>query len=591
VGGFSDTLLSLIAGPRQAPVAQINPLDQQEKQQAIAESSQAQQLNAQKIEQQKMMLDDQKTLRSLQPQFVQKNESGKPTGYDWNGLISAAQGKVMPATLFSLQKQQSDLRQSVATAAKDEFDNHRKVNSLAHQTVAPLREIAEGDPQKFDLGRLNQTWQSVAPKLQSLGFDPKDLPAQFQSQEDAVQRLGNFDAGLGMHLEAIADAKTQSETNASNAKAANENAQAGLNQIKLNLAKDSKPGDFDAQIDSIFPANAGPTSGPNRMYKSLVNSALKRGDLDSAKQYIDQASQSQAAIYKEIATANNPQIQAGKAATAAAEARATQPYKIEQAAAEGKARQLIQGMAEPVYAYVQQAGGQPQKTLMSKTDALQAGIKTMLPVTEKEVGEDTMLINRLSDVHQKISRYENAMQKWDMSYNDRLAVQSLVASDKFKLGAFGAEIPVDSFNKIADQLHVKNLSGPARDALVAYYNAHEAMVGYNRVLSGSGKSSDKALQLQGDTLPDIATADHDMAARAFRDFKENLNVVGQGLPSIPGVKSPEEWDASPASQSAQPGSGPLSSLINGPSNRRQKRRSAREFPEPSSSALSALIGE
>src|SRR4051812_15143939 len=110
MGGFSNALLDRISGPGQAPVAQINPLDQQEKQQAIAESSQAQQLNAQKIEQQKMMLDDQKTLRSLQPQFVQKDESGKPTGYDWNGLISTAQGKVMPATLFSLQKQQSDLR-------------------------------------------------------------------------------------------------------------------------------------------------------------------------------------------------------------------------------------------------------------------------------------------------------------------------------------------------------------------------------------------------------------------------------------------------------------------------------------------------
>jgi hypothetical protein len=580
MGAFSNLLLDRIAGPGQAPVAQINPLDQQEKQQAIAESTQAQQLNSQKIQQQQMQLEDQKTLRALQPQFVQKDQSGKPTGYDWNGLIAAAQGKVMPATLFGLQKQQADLRQAMATATKDEFSNQKEVNGELYQRAEGLKGIT-------DPTQRQQHYESTLGWAQQHKVDTSQWPTQ-APDNDSITAL---ESEFGMHAQALADQETTAKANESNAKAANDNAQAGLNQIKLNLAKNSKPGDFDAQIDSIFPANAGPTSGPNQMYKSLINSALKRGDLDSAKQYVDQASQSQAAINKEIAIATNPQIQAGKAATAAAEARATQPYKIEQAAAEGKARQLIQGMTEPVYAYVQQAGGQPQKTLMSKTDALQAGIKTMLPVTEKEVGEDTMLINRLSDVHQKISRYENAMQNWNMNASDRAAVQRLTQSDKFKLGIWGAEVPVDEFNKAIDQLHIKNLSGPARDALVAYYNAHEAMVGYNRVLSGSGKSSDKALQLQGDTLPDISTADHDMATRGFRDFKENLNVVGQGLPSIPGVKSPEEWDASPTSQSAQPGSGPLSGLINGPSNRRQRQRSPRNFPQPTSSALSGLIGE
>jgi hypothetical protein len=76
MGGFSNALLDRISGPGEAPVAPVNPLDQDAKRQAIAESGQAQQLNAQKIEEQKMLLDDQKTLRSLQPQFVTKDESG-----------------------------------------------------------------------------------------------------------------------------------------------------------------------------------------------------------------------------------------------------------------------------------------------------------------------------------------------------------------------------------------------------------------------------------------------------------------------------------------------------------------------------------
>jgi hypothetical protein len=516
MGGFSNALLDRISGPGPAPVAQVNPLDQQEKQQAIAESTQAQQLNAQKIEEQKMLLDDQKTLRSLQPQFVTKDESGKPTGYDWNGLISAAQGKVMPATLFSLQKQQSDMRQSLATANKDELDNQDRINKGLYERAEGLKGIT-------DPNQRQQEYEKALDYAQKHGVDVNQWPAAAPDND----HLSALEAGFGMHAQALADQKTQAETQAqaanateSTAKAANQNTEAALNQIKLNLAKNSKPGDFDAQIDSIFPPSGLQSGGTNRMMKAQVNAALQRGDLDGARKYIDQALESQLAIQKDVAVAKQ-----------------TQPLKIETARAEQQAAQLIKGMSEPVYAY----DAKGQKTLMSKTDALQSGLKTMVPVTEKEIGDDTMLLNRLGDVHQKIARYENAMQKWPMSYNDRTALQSLLASDKFKLGAFGAEIPVDSFNKLADQLHVKNLSAPARDALISYYNAREAMVGYNRVLSGSGKSSDKALELQEQTLPDITTADHDMAARGFRDFKENLNVVGQGLPKLPGVKSPEEW--------------------------------------------------
>jgi hypothetical protein len=568
MGAFSGLLLDRIAGPGQAPVAQINPLDQQEKQQAIAESNQAQQLNAQKIEQQKMQLDDQKTLRSLQPQFVQKDDSGKPTGYDWNGLIAAAQGKVMPATLFGLQKQQADLRQAMATATKDEFGNQKEVNGELYQRAEGLKAIS-------DPGERQKHYESTLGWAQQHKVDTSQWPAQAPDNDS----LTALESEFGMHAQALADQETTAKANESNAKAANEGAQAALTNIKVNLAKNSKPGDFDAQIDSIFPANAGPTSGPNQMYKSLINSALKRGDLDSAKQYVDQASQSQAAINREIAIATNPQIQAGKAATAAAEARATQPYKIEQAAAEGKARQLIQGMSEPVYAYVQQPGGQPQKTLMSKTDALQAGIKTMLPVTEKEVGEDTLLINRLSDVRQKIGRYDQSLQSWLGAGNavnregEASSIAGLLSSDKFKVGAFGAELPVDRLNQIADQANIKLLSARGRDALIAYYNAREALVGYNRVLSGSGKSSDKSLELQEQTLPSPVSADKDYAARSIQQFKENLKIVGQGLPKIPGVKSPEEWEqqATPRGQSANPryfpssgtGAGYLKKLLGG----------------------------
>lgn len=94
-----------------------------------------------------------------------------------------------------------------------------------------------------------------------------------------------------------------------------------LDQIKLNLSKNSKPGDFDAQIDQIYPPNS-QAGGQNRMTKAVVNSSLQRGDFDGARKFIDQAFQNVQDVNKDIAVATNPQIQKGKEDVAAAEGRA-----------------------------------------------------------------------------------------------------------------------------------------------------------------------------------------------------------------------------------------------------------------------------
>lgn len=309
MGGFSNALLDKISGPPVQPPPQ--PLDQQAKATAIAGEQQAQQSEAQKIQLQQMQLDDQKTLRSLQPQFVQKDEAGKPTGYDWNGLIAAAQGKVMPATLFGLQKQQSDLRQSMATATSDELKNQKDINGQLYERAEGLKGIT-------DPGERQKHYESTLGWAQQHGLNVNQWPA-IAPDNDHITAL---ESEFGMHAQALADQKTAAETTESTQKAANEGAQAQLANIKVRLAQNSKPGDFDADIDTVFPPNGLNTGGPNRMYKSLVNSALQRGDVDGARKYIDQASESQQAINKEIAVNTNPQIQKGKEDVAAAEGRA-----------------------------------------------------------------------------------------------------------------------------------------------------------------------------------------------------------------------------------------------------------------------------
>jgi hypothetical protein len=240
---------------------------------------------------------------------------------------------------------------------------------------------------------------------------------------------------------------------------------------------------------------------------------------------------------------------------AAAEAAVTQPYKIQTAQAEGRARQLIQGMEKPVYALVPQADGTTAKHLMSATDALQAGIHTMLPVTEKEVGEDTMLINRLGDVRQKIARYEQSLSALGatVSAKDQSNIAALIGKGGIKVGAFGTELPMDRLNAALDKENIKGLSDDAKKLLVSYYNARESMQGYTRVLTGSGRSNEKAMELNLDALPNPGTADKAYAVESLKQFHENLDIVGQGLPKIPGIKSPEEIEAGVTAPKAKAG--------------------------------------
>jgi hypothetical protein len=64
------------------------------------------------------------------------------------------------------------------------------------------------------------------------------------------------------------------------------------------------------------------------------------------------------------------------------------------------------------------------------------------------------------------------------------------------------------------------------------------------VLSGSARGGEKQMELSLDTLPNPGTADPRYAKEGMTQFKQNLQIVGQGLPVIPGIKRPDEWQSS-----------------------------------------------
>lgn len=275
----SIPLPALATQPQQGgPLDQYAKLMQIRNAQTQQQTAQLQQTGlSQQNQMQALQLKDAQTLRSLSPNFVQKDENGNITGYDYKGLIGAASGAgVAPQTLQKMQMDQLDLTQKFAATDEATRNDEIAKNKQAYQVLEGVRGIQ-------DPAQRQQAYQQGLPQLQKIGVDTSKFPPQVPG-DDVLQ---SFEVGLGMHAQVLADAKTQAETGESVAKADQEKAQAALDNIKVNLSKNSKPGDFDKQVDSMI----APTDPLNLQFKTLINGALKRGDYDSATKGVDQLSQ------------------------------------------------------------------------------------------------------------------------------------------------------------------------------------------------------------------------------------------------------------------------------------------------------------
>jgi hypothetical protein len=168
--------------------------------------------------------------------------------------------------------------------------------------------------------------QQTMQLLQS-GIAPADLRQQIDVQKKSL--LGS--------KEQFQQAQTEAETRKASAQAQEATNQAALSQVKLNLTKNTKPGDYDSLIDAA-------TTG-NRMLgsrtKSMVNFKLSRGDIEGANQSLNEMSTQMGSIERET----NPAIQAAKLHLA------TATKLAEQAIADGDpkaaAQLLVDGTVAP----------------------------------------------------------------------------------------------------------------------------------------------------------------------------------------------------------------------------------------------------
>ena len=179
------------------------------------------------------------------------------------------------------------------------------------------------------------------------------------------------------------------------------------------------------------------------------------------------------------------------------------------------------------------------------------GLTAWRKVGENDIRQDTLLNNRLTDVTNKINRYNQTLQT-PLSDSDKGNIAGLQTD--LKLDTSGISVPFDRVNAALNAENLSNMSPAAKNRVIAYWNAREAMIGYQRVLSGSGRSSDKSLEMNLQTLPNPSMPE-DFSRNAIGQFKENLGIVTQGIPRIPGVQSPADVERQFQSQFSVPSFG------------------------------------
>ena len=336
MGGFSAVASLEPRAPSPAPPI-ANPLDEYGRVVQLQGAQQEMQARSLQMQIQQQQLQDQQAMTAAYKQMYTPDgkpatatttpdgssaPSGgatfKPQDFVQRILANGGSGQAAQAAqknILAMQDTASQINQRDADTGSKNTETAIKKQGQLHDLIQGLQQLAN-DP-SGDIGSLNQAYQNAIPKVRQLGGDVSQLPTQFTDLPSAQQALAKAQMTNGLWGHVLQDQKEQAQTSEANASAAKSNAAAALDQIRINLTKNSKPGDFDSQIDAIAsgPAN----TALNSRTKAMVNFALSRGDIDSANSAIKMAAEQVASIEKET----NPVVQAAKlhlaAATKAAE--------------------------------------------------------------------------------------------------------------------------------------------------------------------------------------------------------------------------------------------------------------------------------
>jgi hypothetical protein len=234
-----------------------------------------------------MQLDDMRTIQQIAPKYVQKDESGKVTGYDFDALTDGAiTAGVRPQSLAQLQTMRKNAADTLLAQAQGQAKVLENINTLNDQARGHLEAFRSAPPEQKQ-AVLDEAFNWMGQNRMQAPHIPRDA----SQVTDAM--LDSAEANLAMGSQLTKEAQERSDT-------AKNTTQALLNQNKLDVINGWKrsPQQVLSQVDSIV-SPSGPNAALNMRTKSQVQFALANGDVDGAKAAIKQAAEQVGAIEKE----------------------------------------------------------------------------------------------------------------------------------------------------------------------------------------------------------------------------------------------------------------------------------------------------
>lgn len=159
-----------------------------------------------------MQLQDMQTIQKIAPQYVTKDASGKPTGYDYDGLTNGAiAAGVRPQSLAQLQtmrKNAADTLLAQSGADKNAIENQEKLNKQGFEQIEAIKALS--DPQQRQ-----SAWENTLRWGQQNKVDVSKFPTQAPNND----ALTGFEPMFGMHAQALSDAKEAAQTKEASSRA------------------------------------------------------------------------------------------------------------------------------------------------------------------------------------------------------------------------------------------------------------------------------------------------------------------------------------------------------------------------------------
>jgi len=197
---------------------------------------------------------------------------------------------------------------------------------------------------------------------------------------------------------------------------------------------------------------------------------------------------------------------------------------------------LVKGMQSPVYAY---DPTQKATVLTTQAQASQAGMQAIRGVKETDIRRDTADTRVLNDVAAKannVMTYASAMDSWNPV--EKQAVANILSSTgkdaNLEIGAFGTRFPTATINAMMNSESWHALSPQARNYVTSVLSLREASMGLQRVLTGTARANESQINALQATLPGYEI-ESGVVRQKLGAFTQNIDMLRQGIPRIPGI--------------------------------------------------------